>query len=234
MPTTRKPKAGEKRPQPQTGKETTTKGKQATAGLARKTASPVAKRATGKKAGTRGTRRNENAAVKELTVQTVHDYQQVKKALGRLWEDVAKTTYSAFNTIAANVEKRFEQSRQAISEIDVRYALEKTGAKLKSLKNNASNTAQQLGRQVKLLYQMLKDTTTGKFKAPWATVSAITAALLYFISPIDVLPDFIPAIGLIDDALVLSLCLSVIRMDLRRYAKENELDLAEYGLAKAK
>ena len=191
----------------------------------RATASPRA-------AATRRPRTTEKTAVKELAVQTAQDYAQAKKALGALWEDVAQTTYTAFNTIANKVEKRYAESRKAISDLDVRYALEKTGEKLKSVKNSASATAQHVAKQVKLLYQMLKDSTSGKFKAPWATIAAITAALLYFVSPVDLLPDFIPGAGLIDDALVLSLCISVIRMDLRRYAKENNLDLAQYGLAK--
>ena len=179
-------------------------------------------------------RAKEHAPVMELAAQTAHDYTQAKQALGQLWEDVTKTTYSAFNNIAVKVEKRFAESRKAISDIDVRYALDKTGEKIKSVAKSTSAAAQQMARQVKLLYMMLKDSTSGKFKAPWVAVSAITAALLYFISPIDVLPDFIPGIGLIDDALVLSLCISVIRMDLRRYVKEKNLDLAEYGLAKEK
>ena len=256
MPTARKTKARKESASPQTANKSAAKRKPATGKkqvekrqASVKSGKPHYGNASGQKPPPRGNGAAERAAtstragsgrkkvagkhkapVKELALQTVHDYKQAKKALGQLWEDVAKTTYSAFNSIAANVEKRYEQSRRTISEIDVHYALDKTGEKLKTLKSNASNAAQQLGRQVKLLYQMLKDATSGKFKAPWATVSAITAALLYFVSPVDLLPDFVPGAGLIDDALVIALCVSVIRMDLRRYAKENNLDLAEHGL----
>lgn len=114
--------------------------------------------------------------------------------------------------------------------MDVRYALERTGAKLKSVSKSGQHQVQQMTRQARLLYQMLKDAVGGRFKVPWATVSAATAALLYFISPIDLLPDFIPGAGLIDDALVIAMAISLARMDLRRYLSENNMDPAEYGL----
>ena len=36
-------------------------------------------------------------------------------------------------------------------------------------------------------------------KIPFGTIAAVVASLLYFVSPIDVIPDFIPVIGYIDD-----------------------------------
>ncbi len=161
--------------------------------------------------------------------KTARDYSEAKRALGALWEDVTKQTYSAFNSIAGRVEKNFHQARQRINEQDVRYALEKTGDKLKSLAKSGKHSVQLLARQAKLLYAMLKDAVAGRFKAPWATISAVTAALLYFISPIDLLPDFIPGAGLIDDALVIAMAVSLARMDLKRYILDNHLNAADYG-----
>ncbi len=77
---------------------------------------------------------------------------------------------------------------------------------------------------------MLKDVWYGKFKAPWGTVASVTATLLYVVMPFDVIPDFIPGIGLLDDMLVVTLCISMVRIDLRRYAEYRKLDLADYGL----
>jgi uncharacterized membrane protein YkvA (DUF1232 family) len=162
--------------------------------------------------------------------KTVQDYNEAKRALSALWEDVTKQTYSAFNSIAGRAEKNFNEARQSINEMDVRYALEKTGAKLRAVTKSGQRSVQQMARQARLLYTMLKDVIAGRFKVPWATVSAATAALLYFISPIDLLPDFIPGAGLIDDALVIAMAISLARMDLRRYVDEHHLNAAEYGL----
>jgi len=42
----------------------------------------------------------------------------------------------------------------------------------------------------------------------------IIAALLYFVSPFDVIPDWVPVLGHIDDAFVVSLALKTVRADL--------------------
>ena len=47
-------------------------------------------------------------------------------------------------------------------------------------------------------------------------------ALLYIFSPIDLVPDVIPGIGLLDDAAVTALCLSLIKSDLEKYKSFKE------------
>ena len=60
---------------------------------------------------------------------------------------------------------------------------------------------------------------------PIGTVIAIVGALLYFLSPIDLVPDLLPAIGLVDDAAVIALALKLVHDDVKEYQswkKENE------------
>jgi uncharacterized membrane protein YkvA (DUF1232 family) len=47
-----------------------------------------------------------------------------------------------------------------------------------------------------------------------ANLQIIIAAILYFVSPFDVIPDWVPVLGHIDDAFVISLALKSVRMDL--------------------
>lgn len=86
-----------------------------------------------------------------------------------------------------------------------------------------------LGRyieDVKLLFSIIKDYVNGNYREiPWYSIAAIVAALLYVLSPIDLIPDFLPVIGLIDDALVVAACLSMVESDLHTY-KEWKLKLA--------
>ncbi|MDG4478146.1 YkvA family protein [Streptococcus parasuis] len=48
---------------------------------------------------------------------------------------------------------------------------------------------------------------------PKSTLLAITGALIYFFSPLDVLPDFLCGPGLLDDAFVLNACLKLVKSD---------------------
>ena len=68
------------------------------------------------------------------------------------------------------------------------------------------------------LYNMTKDYASGRYTdIPWGTMAAIGGTLLYIISPIDAIPDFIPIIGLVDDVAVLGLCLQAISLDVEKY-----------------
>ena len=46
------------------------------------------------------------------------------------------------------------------------------------------------------------------------TLVVIVAAIIYVVSPLDVIPDAIPAIGFLDDATILTLALQRTRQDL--------------------
>lgn len=76
----------------------------------------------------------------------------------------------------------------------------------------------------KLLLAMVKDYWSKRYREiPWWAVSAIVFALLYVFSPIDAIPDFIPFVGLLDDAGVISACLALVEKQLLQY-KEWKLD----------
>jgi uncharacterized membrane protein YkvA (DUF1232 family) len=72
----------------------------------------------------------------------------------------------------------------------------------------------------KLLMAVVKDYRRGKYrKIPFWTVAAIVGALLYVLNPLDLIPDFIPLLGQIDDAAVVAACLLMVRQDLHKYKK---------------
>lgn len=75
---------------------------------------------------------------------------------------------------------------------------------------------------VKLYFQMLGDVFTGKYKkVPTGTVAAIVGTLLYVLSPVDLLPDFLPG-GFVDDAGIIGLCLTFTKYDVEQYKKFKE------------
>jgi len=72
--------------------------------------------------------------------------------------------------------------------------------------------------EVKLVFSMLKDFASGKYtKCPWRTIAVLVGALAYVLSPLDLIPDFIPVIGWSDDCLALAGALAFAKMDLEEY-----------------
>ena len=68
------------------------------------------------------------------------------------------------------------------------------------------------------IFELLRDRVTGKYKGtPWRTIAALTGALIYALSPIDLLLDFIPGIGFFDDALVIGIAIKLAQPDLEKY-----------------
>jgi len=52
--------------------------------------------------------------------------------------------------------------------------------------------------------------------SPWS-ILVFFAGIIYVISPIDIIPDFLPLVGQIDDAIILVLCMYFLEKDLYKY-----------------
>lgn len=69
-----------------------------------------------------------------------------------------------------------------------------------------------------LLARLLRAWKRGAYRGlSLRTVMALVGALLYLLSPVDLVPDFIPGIGFIDDAVVLALLLQTLAQDLAAF-----------------
>ena len=65
-----------------------------------------------------------------------------------------------------------------------------------------------------LLYSMVTDKD---FKLDKKTYIAIAGALAYVVLPIDIIPDFIPAVGFIDDVFVVGVVMKSISDEIERF-----------------
>lgn len=118
-------------------------------------------------------------------------------------------------------ERMEESGEQAVD-----YA--KNPGKLKSLISNAKEKLKQLDdnrhnlkniiRYVSVFVRMMKDFSSGYYPhLPWKSLLTIIASVLYFINPLDIIPDFIPGIGLIDDITLLGWVYKNIERDVESY-----------------
>jgi len=57
---------------------------------------------------------------------------------------------------------------------------------------------------------------------PQGSIIAIVSALIYFLSPIDLLPDCIPVLGYVDDAAVFAFVWKMVADDIEEYRKWQE------------
>ena len=86
----------------------------------------------------------------------------------------------------------------------------------------ARKKASYLGKQLenfKLLWSLLKDYWNGNYKAPWKLIASVGFAVAYLISPFDVIPDFIPCVGYLDDASVFALVMASFQSDVDEYKR---------------
>lgn len=72
--------------------------------------------------------------------------------------------------------------------------------------------------KVPVLVSMVRSYASGDYPdLPVGSLIAIVSALLYFLSPIDLIPDGIPVVGYADDAVVIGACLKLVQSDIDEY-----------------
>ena len=118
-----------------------------------------------------------------------------------------------------------EQARQWIEDKAKGVSHEDLGKVLDSEKEiheklESSDPLKRFVEDCRLLVSIVRDYSTGTYrKIPYYTIAVIGAALLYILSPIDLIPDPIPVIGLADDALIIGMCLVMVEQELQTYKK---------------
>jgi uncharacterized membrane protein YkvA (DUF1232 family) len=74
-----------------------------------------------------------------------------------------------------------------------------------------------LFRNRKSMWQMLRQAFRGQYKMSFLTMAALVLAIAYVIFPFDLIPDFIPVLGWIDDGLVIYLLLRRLNTETQRF-----------------
>lgn len=68
--------------------------------------------------------------------------------------------------------------------------------------------------QLKAFFRLLRAYTRREYTViPWGSIVMVTVAILYFVSPIDLILDWLPLAGFVDDAAVLLFVIRQLRHD---------------------
>jgi uncharacterized membrane protein YkvA (DUF1232 family) len=131
-------------------------------------------------------------------------------------EDKNKFFIRAFE----NAKRMFSSKEKVLETLDTAFQ------KSIDLENN-SNEISSLTEKVKLFILMIRSYVKGEYReVPFKSILLIFAGLIYFINPFDLIGDFIPGIGYIDDIGLILWILKSVEEDVNRF-KEVYIDLQD-------
>ncbi len=86
-----------------------------------------------------------------------------------------------------------------------------------------------VANQISLSLELIDDFRSGEYRSiPWGSLAVLTGALLYTVSPADIIPDALLGLGQLDDAMVLALAMRVARPQLQAYCRFKGYKLDAY------
>ncbi len=87
-----------------------------------------------------------------------------------------------------------------------------------SEKNDVGTLAHEAWETLQTMFRLIKASVSGEYTGvPTSTVAAAVAVLVYFISPIDLIPDFIPVLGLLDDVALVAWFSTTLKHEMDRF-----------------
>lgn len=86
-----------------------------------------------------------------------------------------------------------------------------------------------VANQTRLVLELIDDFRDGTYRQiSWRSIAMLVTALLYSVSPADVLPDGIPFVGQLDDLALVAVVTRLVQGDLRKYCHFKGYEEREY------
>ena len=102
----------------------------------------------------------------------------------------------------------YEEARKETGELEYEYVAKKLPRVLKVLSNTSKATwKQKMAKRAGTLWELLEINQCLDDES----YHSIVAALFYLCNPFDIIPDYTPGIGYVDDALVVNSCVKLLK-----------------------
>jgi uncharacterized membrane protein YkvA (DUF1232 family) len=133
-------------------------------------------------------------------------------------EEMTKILNAAYATLNDPVQrKQYDRTLRFTGNRNFGKAVNERAFRSKFKK--ASPVFKQFSERVRELFDLFKDGIKGTYHLHSVTLGTVGAGLLYFIIPTDMIPDFIPLVGFIDDMAVLTMIINSLKSELKIYQK---------------
>ena len=118
------------------------------------------------------------------------------------------------------IKQSYLDATENMGEPEFEYIARKIDSKLNATLNAATDWIVEMASYYKDLCMVIISHDENKRKITKAAYFLIAAALFYFVNPFDIIPDYIPAIGYVDDMFVLITCLRSLKKNDRKIVEE--------------
>ncbi len=122
----------------------------------------------------------------------------------------------------------FDRAREVVKDNDrLRGMLVKAGEKLSKV-GDGSDESKGFMSQLRLLIRMVRAHISGAYRAfAPMTLLMFVFAILYFITPVDLIPDIVPVLGFTDDITVALMIMRRFSSDIEEYRKWEQAEIVQ-------
>lgn len=115
--------------------------------------------------------------------------------------------------------RKTEQVSEVLGRRFVLNLVRRKGRLSRSL-DEVPKAMRKVANQTALVLELIDDFRDGSYReVPWHTIAIASAAVLYVVNPADLVPNFVPLVGALDDMAVVAVATRWIQKDLLEYCR---------------